>query len=91
MIRIQSWGPDIRVADDWDLVEVPGVVVHQEPGQPGPQIPAWLIREDWGGGHRHRTGKRSGQQQGWNKYILRSLRDGRRSFFGRGHMMRSGK
>ena len=85
MIRIHSWGPDIRVADDGDLVEAPGVVVHHEPGQPGPQIPARLIREDWGGGHRHRTGKR------WNKYILRSLRDGRRFFFGRGHMMRSGK
>ena len=56
-------------------------------------------RDQWGGVHMLRTGKRSNQAAGsrqiWAKNFLRSLRnrsgDGRRSRFGGGHMMRSGK
>ena len=96
ILRKVSWAPDLLVmegaggglesADYLDLAVVPGVVLHHDPGQHGVQ----------GGGHWPSRGKRSGQRKGWNKYLLRSLREGikrsgRMSYFGRGHMMRSGK
>ena len=101
MIRRVSLAPDLLVmegaggglesADYLVLAVVPGDVVHHDPGEHGLQI-----RYRMGGGHWPRVDKRSGQRQGWDKYLLRSLRegfkrDGKMSFFGRGHMMRSGK
>ena len=58
-----------------------------------------ISRNSWGGVHMLRTGKRSGQRQDWGQDFLRSLRNrtgldrrgGKGSYFGGGHMMRSGK
>ena len=101
-MRKKAWGTDHLIRsgksddDDW----YPGVVVDQE----GPDnlyrvSRSGISRNSWGGVHMLRTGKRSGQRQDWGQDFLRSLRNrtgldrrgGKGSYFGGGHMMRSGK
>ena len=90
-----DWYPGVVVdhGDDW----YPGVVVDQEgPDNHNRVRRSGISRNSWGGVHMLRTGKRSGQRQDWGQDFLRSLRnrtglDRRGSYFGGGHMMRSGK
>ena len=104
-MRKKAWGTDHmmrsgkRSVDDW----YPGVLVYQEgeevPDNLDREIRSGITRNSWGGVHMLRTGKRSGQRQNWGQDFLRSLRNrtgldrrgGKGSYFGGGHMMRSGK
>ena len=76
--------------------DYPAVVDHDGPGNVYRVSRSGITRNSWGGVHMLRTGKRSGQRQDWGQDFLRSLRnrtrlDRRGSYFGGGHMMRSGK
>ena len=95
-MRKKAWGADHMMRSGKRSDDDYPDVVKNDPDNLHRVRRSGISRNSWGGVHMLRTGKRSGQRQDWGQDFLRSLRnrtglDRRGSYFGGGHMMRSGK